>query len=143
MPMPPAQAGLPDPPVGLDALLGIAYERLTPDEVVLTMPVTPRHHQPFGILHGGASLVLAESAASVGAALKAPAGKTAVGMEINANHLRPVRAGTLRAVATPLHAGRTTQVWEVRLTDERERLVCISRCTLAVVDVPSEPSDPA
>lgn len=120
--------------VGLDETLGITYEKLDPDEVIATMPITPQHLQPFGYLHGGATLALAESTASVGGYLRSGAGKAAFGMEINANHLRPKREGTLRAVARPVFAGRTSQVWEVKIYDEQERLICISRCTLAVVD---------
>ena len=122
----------------LDNTLGIAYVELTPERVVATMPVTPRVHQPLGYLHGGASVVLAESVASVGATLAAGEGRVAFGMEINANHLRPKRDGTLTAVGEPVYAGRSTQVWEVRVTDEHDRLVCISRCTLAVVPLRPE-----
>lgn len=118
---------------GLTERLGIRIEEATAERVVAAMPVTPDHHQPFGYLHGGASVVLAETAASVGAHLRAPAGHTAFGMEINANHLRAVRAGTVRAVAVPLHTGRTSQVWSVEIRDDAGHLVCVSRCTLAVV----------
>ena len=117
----------------LDQTLGIQYVEVSGDRVVATMPVGPRVHQPMGVLHGGASVVLAESVASVGATSAALPEKVAMGMEINANHLRPVREGLLRATATPLHNGRTTAVWEVRIEDERERLVCVSRVTLALV----------
>ncbi len=117
---------------GLDETLGVSYEKLEADEVVAVLPVTPRLLQPLGYLHGGASVALAESVASVGAFLAAPEGKAAFGMEVNANHLRPKREGTLRAVGRPLHVGRSTQVWEVRIYDEREHLVCVARCTLAV-----------
>ena len=117
----------------LDQTLGIAYEEATPQRVVATMPVGPRVHQPLGYLHGGASVVLAESVASVGATAGALPERVAFGMEINANHLRPVKEGTLRAEGVPLHSGRTSAVWEVRITDERGRLVCASRVTLALV----------
>ncbi|HLA64898.1 MAG TPA: hotdog fold thioesterase [Rhodothermales bacterium] len=119
----------------LDKTLGVAYEELTPQRVVATMPVEPRVHQPFGFLHGGASVALAESVASIGGSLAAPEGMIAMGLEINANHVRPMREGTLRATGTPLHIGRTTQVWDVRLTDDADRLVCVVRCTLAMVKV--------
>jgi uncharacterized protein (TIGR00369 family) len=123
----------------LDRTLGIAYEELSADRVVATMPVGPRVHQPLGYLHGGASVVLAESVASMGANATAFAqGKAAFGLEINANHLRPKRDGVLRAVATPLHRGRTTHVWEVRITDEAGLLVCAARCTLALVGLEEE-----
>ena len=119
---------------GLNQTLGIELRELTPGRVVATMPVTPRLHQPLGYLHGGASVALAETVASVGAFLHCPPGKVAFGQEINANHLRPVHAGVLTAIGTPLHAGRTSHVWDVRIYDEAERLVCVSRCTVAIVD---------
>jgi 1,4-dihydroxy-2-naphthoyl-CoA hydrolase len=115
-------------------VLGIEYEEATPERVVATMPVDARTHQPFGILHGGASVVLAETVASVGATLNAGPGRVAVGMEINANHIRSKRSGRVRAVATPSHIGRSTSVWEIRITDEDDRLICLSRCTLAFVE---------
>lgn len=114
-------------------LLGIQFEEITPERVVATMPVDARTHQPFGLLHGGASVVLAETVASIGAALNAGPGRTAVGMEINANHIRAKRSGVVRGVATPSHIGRTTTVWEIRITDEEKKLICLSRCTLAFV----------
>lgn len=119
---------------GVAELLDIKIEEASPERVSATMPVTPDHHQPFGVLHGGVSVVLAESAASIGAHLAAPSGRTAVGIEVNANHVRSVREGQLSATATPLHTGRTTQVWTVEIRDEDDQLVCASRCTLAVVD---------
>ncbi len=125
---------LPFPPSsGLADLLGITFEEVEAERAVATMPVTPQHHQPLGYLHGGASVVLAETVASVGATAGSLPEKVAFGLEINANHIRPVQAGTLRAVGERLHAGRTTQVWQVRISDEQDRLVCVSRCTLALV----------
>ena len=118
---------------GLADLLGIAFEAIEPDRAVATMPVTSDHHQPLGYLHGGASVVLAETVASVGATAGALPEKVAFGLEINANHIRPKQSGTLRAVGERLHAGRTTQVWQVRITDADDKLVCVSRCTLALV----------
>ncbi len=116
--------------------LGIVVTEATKDRVTATMPVGPAVHQPFGLLHGGASVALAETVASTGAFMNcAPGKETAVGIEINANHLRGKRDGLLTAVATPLHMGRSTHVWEVRITDEQGRLVCTSRCTLAIVAV--------
>ena len=117
---------------GLAALLGIEMTVVGPDRVVARMEVTPDHLQPFGILHGGANLVLAETVASVGAYLAAGPGKSAFGMEINANHLRAVRSGVVEAEGTPIHLGTTTQVWEVEIRDAEGRLTCVSRCTLAV-----------
>jgi uncharacterized protein (TIGR00369 family) len=117
---------------GLVEHLGITFTTATPERVVATMPVTPQHHQPLGYLHGGASVALAESVASVGGHLAAADGQTVFGVEINANHVRALREGTVTATGTPLHTGRTTQVWSIELHDDRERLVCVSRCTLAV-----------
>lgn len=115
-------------------LLGIQTEEINPDRVVMKMPVDARHHQPFGILHGGISVLLAETAASYGAWLNCDQeNEITVGLEINANHIRSKREGMVTAVATPFHKGRSTMVWEVRITDEEERLICISRCTMAVV----------
>lgn len=116
----------------LEELLGIELEEVGSDRVVATMPVESRHQQPLGYLHGGASLSLAETAASVGAAVACPEGHTAFGMEINANHLRPMRTGRLTAEATPIHRGRTSHVWEVTIRDEADRTVCVSRCTVAI-----------
>ena len=135
----PMPASFPDPERlrgGLTARLGIEIVEATADRVVATMPVTPDHHQPMGFLHGGATVVLAETAASIGAFLRAPDGHTAFGMEINANHLRAVRSGMLTATATPLHTGRTTQVWEIDVRDGAGHRVCVSRCTLAVTPMP-------
>jgi uncharacterized protein (TIGR00369 family) len=123
----------------LHDLLEMTIEERSADRTVVTMPVTPRVHQPLGLLHGGASLALAESAASLGANQACPPGKVALGQEINANHLRPKRDGTLRATAVPVHVGRTTQVWSVEIRDEADKLICVSRCTLAVVDARRAP----
>ncbi len=113
------------------------------DRVVLAMPVSPGHRQQAGYLHGGASLVLAESAASLGAALNCDLERQSTfGLEINANHLRPKRDGRLIATATPLHRGRTTHVWDIRITDENDKLICVSRCTIAIVDRPPEAINP-
>ena len=130
--MPKSLADFPDRET-LGRTLGIEIAEAGPERVVATMPVGPPVHQPFGYLHGGASVALAETVVSVGAYLAAPEGHTAFGMEINANHLRPMREGTLTATATPVYVGRTSQVWQAELRDERGRLVCISRCTLAIV----------
>lgn len=123
------------PSRGLADTLGIEVIELTPERVVATMPVDERTRQPFGILHGGASVALAETVVSLGAWRSIDDTRfAAVGLEINANHVRPKTDGTVRAVATPLHRGRTTQVWSAEITDEAGRLVCISRCTIAIVE---------
>lgn len=119
----------------LASTLGIRLLEVRPEQVVAEMDVTPKVHQPFGFLHGGASVSLAETVASIGAFLAAPEGHTAFGLEINANHLRSVREGKLTATATPLHSGRTTAVWNIEIRDEGGRLVCISRCTLAITPI--------
>ena len=118
---------------GMADALGIDVVELTAGRVVATMPVDHRTKQPFGILHGGASLALAETVASLGAAANVDRQEfVAVGLEINANHLRAKSEGVVTATATPIHIGRTTHVWEVRIVDEADRPVCVSRCTLAV-----------
>jgi 1,4-dihydroxy-2-naphthoyl-CoA hydrolase len=120
---------------GLPKTLGIEMLELTPQRVVATMPVDQRTRQPFGILHGGASVALAETVASFGAvALIDRECFVAVGQEINANHLRPKLDGVVRATGVPVHVGRTTQVWSIEIRDEAGKLVCISRCTMAVVE---------
>jgi uncharacterized protein (TIGR00369 family) len=118
--------------------IGLEFVEMTPDRVVATMPVDDRTRQPFGLLHGGASAALAETVASIGAFLNIDGDKqAAVGVELNANHLRGKREGIVTATATPLHRGRTTHVWDIRIEDEEQRLVCVSRCTLAIIDKPS------
>ena len=114
--------------------LGITIVELSTERVVATMPVDHRTRQPYGILHGGASVALAETLASLGATMNVDRTNTsAVGLEINANHMRPKRDGTVTGTATPIHRGKSTQVWDIRIVDEEGRLVCVSRCTLAVV----------
>jgi uncharacterized protein (TIGR00369 family) len=118
----------------LIGLLGIEFVETGEDFLVARMPVDDRTRQPVGVLHGGASVTLAETLASWAATLTVdPDEARCFGMEINANHLRPVTAGWVTGVARPVALGRRTQVWEVRITDEDGQLVCISRCTMAVV----------
>lgn len=119
---------------GLARALGIEIVQLSKERVVATMPVDERTRQPFGILHGGASIALAETVASFGALMQLDREKfVAVGMEINGNHLRPKSDGIVRATGVPIHIGRTSQVWQVEIVDEEGRPVCVSRCTLGVV----------
>lgn len=116
--------------------LGIELVERDKGRVVARMPVGPRVHQPFGLLHGGASVALAETVASAAGLMNVDGEReTVVGIEINANHLRGKRDGYVVAVATPVHIGRRTHVWEVRISDEQDKAVCISRCTLAVVPI--------
>lgn len=118
----------------IEAAIGIEFQHYDPERVVARMPVDQRTRQPFGLLHGGASVVLAESLASVGAWLNVDEKNFhVVGIEINANHLRSVRDGYVTGTGLPIHRGRSTQVWEVRIENDQGQLVCISRCTLAVV----------
>ncbi|AIR01188.1 1,4-dihydroxy-2-naphthoyl-CoA hydrolase [Pluralibacter gergoviae] len=114
-------------------LLDIRFERLGDDLLEATMPVDDRTRQPFGLLHGGASVVLAESLGSVAGYLCTEGEQKVVGVEVNANHLRPVREGRVRGVCRPLHVGRRNQVWQIEIFDERDRLCCVSRLTAAVV----------
>jgi 1,4-dihydroxy-2-naphthoyl-CoA hydrolase len=117
-------------------VLDIRVTALTEDSIQATMPVDKRTHQVFGLLHGGASVVLAETLGSLGSALCVPdpAKHRCVGVEVNANHLKSVTSGRVTGTATPLHAGRTTQVWEIRITDDKGALTCVSRLTVAVVE---------
>ncbi|OIK21870.1 hotdog fold thioesterase [Bacillus amyloliquefaciens] len=115
--------------------LGIEITENTAGRCVAVMPVDKRTVQPFGYLHGGASAALAETAASVGAQhFIDQSSQACVGLEINANHLKSVKeGGTVTAIAEPVHTGRATIVYEIKIFDERERLICVSRCTLAVI----------
>ena len=115
--------------------LGIRYTGIGDDWLAASMPVDERTKQPAGILHGGASVALAETLGSTGANLVVDRDKKlCVGLEINANHVRAMRDGEVRGVARPLHIGNTTQVWEIRISDTEDRLVCVSRITMAVLD---------
>ena len=124
-------------------VLDIQLVEAQKDRVVATMPIGPNHRQQVGYLHGGVSVVLAESLASLGSVLNIDANnQMAFGLEINANHLRPKREGTLTGVATPITLGRTTHVWDIRISDEQDKLICISRCTVAIVDRPPDNGNP-
>lgn len=120
--------------------LGIRFRKISRSEMIAEMQVNENTIQPFGILHGGASVALAETLASVGAVLNlSDENKTAVGLEINANHIRSVRMGGLViGTARPVHRGAQTQVWETKIETETGKLVCISRCTLAVIGVKTQ-----
>ena len=115
------------------AALGVVFTEIGPDFLRASMPVDARTLQPYGLLHGGASVLLAETLGSSAGNLCVDADAMCVGIEINANHLAPVRDGTVIGTTRPLHVGRSTQVWETRIEDANGRLVCISRLTLAVV----------
>lgn len=114
--------------------LGIEITELQKGKVTATMPVDERTRQPFGLLHGGASVALAETVASVGAfELVDKENEVVVGLEINANHIRAKKDGFVTAVGTVLHQGKTTMVWDIKITDEEDHLICVSRCTMAVI----------
>ena len=118
--------------------LDIKVTLAEPDHVMATMPVGPRTVQQMGFLHGGASVTLAESIASIGTFLNIdPARQTTFGLEINANHVRPKREGIVTGEGTPLHKGRTNMGWDIKIRDEDGKLICVSRCTVAIVDRPS------
>ena len=115
--------------------IGIEFTELGADYLRATMPVDARTHQPYGLLHGGASVALAETLGSSAGMLMA-SGNAVVGLEINANHLRAVRSGVVTGTARAIHLGRSTQVWEIRIEDAAGKPVCISRITLAVLPQP-------
>lgn len=120
---------------GMAKHLGIEFLEVGPDFVRGRMPVDHRTHQPYGILHGGASVALAETLGSTGATLTLDPDKyRCVGQEINANHVRGISSGFVIGTARPVHLGRRSHVWEIRITDERDKLVCISRLTMAVLE---------
>lgn len=132
-------------PVDLDALnttpeymgsyLDIRFTEVTDHSLTATMPVTKKVHQPYGILHGGASVVLAETLGSYASSLVVDTGQfMVVGMEVNANHLKPVASGMVRAVCSPLHLGNKTHVWDIRIYNDAGQLTCVSRLTVAVVE---------
>lgn len=124
-------------------VLDITLVEATSEKLVATMPIGPNHRQQLGYLHGGISITLAESLASLGSALSIDSTRQmAFGLEINASHLRAKREGTVTGTATPVRLGRTTHVWDVRITDEEGKLICISRCTIAVVNRAPEDGSP-
>ncbi|MGB8196579.1 MAG: PaaI family thioesterase [Acidimicrobiales bacterium] len=120
--------------------LGVEVVEVSPEKVVLQVEVGPKVHQPYGILHGGVSALLAEGAASVGGAVSVGPDQIVVGTELNCSHLRSMSSGTLTATATPIRKGRTVHVWAIDLTDEAGRMICVARCTLQVLKAPTPPS---
>jgi 1,4-dihydroxy-2-naphthoyl-CoA hydrolase len=119
----------------MDVHLGIEFVRIGPDHLEARMPVDRRTMQPHGILHGGASVALAETLGSVGGSMVVDLARyLVVGQEINANHLRPAREGHVHGSARPIHLGRRSQVWGIEIVDDQKRLVCVSRLTLAVIE---------
>lgn len=114
--------------------LGIEITEIGDDYLKASMPVCAKTHQPMGIMHGGASVALAETVGSMAAFMAAPSGRPCVGLEVNANHLRAVRSGMVYALARPLHIGGSTQVWEIGITDEGGKAVAVSRLTVMVLE---------
>ncbi|PYF75744.1 hotdog fold thioesterase [Pedobacter nutrimenti] len=121
----------------IGALLDIQFTEVGEDFMKATMPVDQRTHQPFGILHGGASVVLAESLGSMASFMCIDSEKyMAVGLEVNANHLRPVKSGLVTGVCKPLHLGSKTHVWEIKIYTDKGKMSCISRLTVAIIPKP-------
>jgi len=116
--------------------LGIDVVHVSPDKVVMQVAVGPKVHQPYGILHGGVSALLAESAASMGGAVSVAPDFIVVGTELNCSHLRSMTSGILTATATPIRKGRSVHVWAIDLTDDQGRQICVARCTLQVLKAP-------
>ncbi len=122
----------------MDVHLGIQFTELGPDFFKGTMPVDHRTQQPYGFLHGGASCVLAETLGSLASAMVIDTEKyICMGLEINANHIRSAKSGIVTGIASPLHLGSSTHVWDIKIYDEREKLICVSRLTVAILKKPS------
>jgi 1,4-dihydroxy-2-naphthoyl-CoA hydrolase len=122
----------------MGAHIGIQFSGVGPDFLKGTMPVDHRTKQPYGLLHGGASCVLAETLGSVASALVIDPDKfICVGLEINANHVRSARDGFVTGTCTPIHIGASTHVWDIKIHDEREKLICVGRLTVAILKKPS------
>jgi len=116
-------------------IIGIVFTEIGENYIKATMPVDHRTRQPYGILHGGASVVLAETLGSVASALVIDTSLfNCVGLEINANHLRSVKSGFVTGIASPIHLGGTTHIWDIRIIDESGRLICVSRLTVAILN---------
>ncbi|MFC4211717.1 hotdog fold thioesterase [Pedobacter lithocola] len=121
----------------IGGLLDIKFTEIGEDYIIGTMPVDERTHQPAGILHGGASVVLAETLGSIASYMCIdPEKYVAVGLEVNANHLRPVRSGLAKGICTVIHRGAKTHIWDIKIYDERGKMSCISRLTVAVINKP-------
>ena len=114
-------------------LLDIRFEAFDDDSLTASMVVDPRTHQPYGLLHGGVSVVLAETLGSCGAGFSVPEGYNAVGLDINANHLKGVKTGWVTGIARPVHRGRTTHVWQIDMHNDAGELTCVSRITMAIL----------
>lgn len=117
----------------IGALVGIEFTDIGNNSLSARMPVDERTHQPYGILHGGASVVLAETLGSVASNMIIDEKYIGVGLEVNANHLRPVRSGFVTGICKPIHIGAKTHVWDIKLYDDRGKMSCISRLTVAII----------
>jgi 1,4-dihydroxy-2-naphthoyl-CoA hydrolase len=127
--------GLNNYPEYLGSFLGIKFTDWNENSLTATMPVNERTRQPFGILHGGASVVLAETIGTFASSLIIDTDEYAcVGLEINANHLRPVSSGEVKAVCCPIHLGNKTHVWDIRIYNDQNKIICISRFTVAIIN---------
>lgn len=127
------------PPNHLGALLGIEFTEIGEDFLSARMPVNELTHQPYGILHGGASVVLAETLGSVASSMVIDWDKyIGVGLEVNANHLRPVKSGYVTGICTPLHIGGKTHVWDIKMFNDKGKMNCISRLTVAIIPRPEQ-----
>lgn len=115
--------------------LEIEFIEIGEDYLIAKMPVSEKTRQPFGLLHGGASVVLAETLGSVAASiLVVPQGKIPVGLEINANHIKSIKEGFVYGKVSPVHVGKSTHLWEIKITNEKEQLICVSKITMAILD---------
>ena len=122
-------------PNTLSSLLGMEWWDVGPDYITARMPVDERTKQPYGLLHGGASVALAETVGSVASFLTVDSNRySCVGLEINANHLKSVKDGFVYATAKPIRLGKTTHVWDIKITNDAQQLICISRLTVAILD---------
>lgn len=122
----------------MGAALGMEAVEVTPDRMVIRMAVTDASRQPAGLLHGGATAALVETVASLGSAIQCPKGTVPVGIEVNCNHLRAKKEGVIEAVGVPVHRGRRTHVWDVKVYDEQKKMIAIGRCTVAIMPIEKE-----
>ncbi len=120
--------------------LGMEAIEVAPERMVMRLPITEKVRQPMGLLHGGATAALVETVASLGSAIQCPEGHAPVGIEVNCNHLRGKKDGTIEAIGTPVHRGRRTHVWDVKVYDEAQKMIAIGRCTIAITPIDKDAS---
>ena len=121
----------------MGAALSMEAVDINPEKMVIRMPITDASRQPAGLLHGGATAALVETVASLGSAIQCPTGFIPVGIEVNCNHLRGKKEGVIEAVGVPVHRGRRTHVWDVKVYDEQKKMIAIGRCTVAITPIES------